>query len=236
MGFQAISVSWPAQRATGSGRLAQPRARTVCVNSTTLRALVFAAGRDSGRVPLRTRAKNWPWITCTRADAESARAAASSTPHAAAPARTIGRWGPHGPRWAAESAEMAQFLMSEAPHPQKTAPGAVSRARLHIARNEREKCAISATLSVPPFGMTHVELRWPWGGRFGVGVVTRAPRVVERALVKRQSSRGRAHRGRRLSGSVSAVTWPPWARFACATSTTHHGAPRARTRTLQPRG
>ena len=134
---------------------------------------MFAAGRDSGRVPPRTRAKNWSWITCTRADAESARAAASSTPHAAAPARTIGRWGPHGPRWAAESAEMAQFLMSEAPHPPKTCPGAVSRARLQIARNECKKCAISATLSVPPFGYTHVDLRWPWGGVLGVGVVTR---------------------------------------------------------------
>ena len=52
-------------------------------------------------------------------------------------------------------------------------PGAVSRARLHIAPNEREKCAISATLSVPPFGYTHVDLRWPWGGVLGVGVVTR---------------------------------------------------------------
>ena len=55
--FRQFRISWPAQRATGSGRLAKPRARTVYVNSTTLRALVFAAGRDSGRVPLRTRAK-----------------------------------------------------------------------------------------------------------------------------------------------------------------------------------
>ena len=147
-----------AARATGSSRLAKPRARTVFVNSTTLRALVFAAGRDSLRVPLRTRAKDSQWITCTRADAESARAAASSTPHAAAPARTIGRWGPHGPRWAAESAEMAQFLMSEAPHPPKTCPGAVSRARLQIARNECKKCAISATLSMDRAHLVIIDL------------------------------------------------------------------------------
>ena len=68
---------------------------------------------------------------------------------------------------------MAHFSTSEAQKSNISPPCAVSRARLHIARNECEKCAISATLSVPPFGMTHVDLRWPWGGVFGVGVVTR---------------------------------------------------------------
>ena len=68
---------------------------------------------------------------------------------------------------------MAHFSTSEAQKSNISPPCAVSRARLHIARNEREKCAISATLSVPPFGYTHVDLRWPWGGVLGVGVVTR---------------------------------------------------------------
>ena len=158
MGFQAILGSWPAQRGLGSSRLAQPRARTVCVNSTTLRALVFAAGRDSGRVPLRTRAKNWSWTTCTRADAESARAAASSTPHAAAPARTIGRWGPHGPRWAAESAEMARFGVTGGGIFEILALCAVSYLEIERRPSLTLNCAISARLSMDRAHLVIIDL------------------------------------------------------------------------------
>ena len=97
------------------GRSAETRRGTRFVNSTTLDRVVAFVWRDSGRVALRTRAQNRALYPYTRADAESARAAASSTPHAAAPARTIGRWGPHGPRWAAKSAEMAHFAVSGRP-------------------------------------------------------------------------------------------------------------------------
>ena len=90
--------------------------------------------------------------------AESARAAASSTPHAAAPARTIGRWGPHGPRWAAESAEMARFGVTGGGILEILASGAVSYLEIERRPSSTSNRAISAKLSMDRAHLVMIDL------------------------------------------------------------------------------
>ena len=140
------------------GRSAEPGRGTRFVNSTTLDRVVALVWRDSGRVALRTRAQNRALYPYTRADAESARAAASSTPHVAAPARTVGRWGPHGPRWAAESAEMARFGVTGGGILEILASGAVSYLEIERRPSSTSNCAISAKLSMDRAHLVMIDL------------------------------------------------------------------------------
>ena len=113
-----------------------------------LDSLVALVLRVSGRVSPKTSAESESLYWRARAEAETRRAVVSSTSHAAAPARTIGRWGPHGPRWAAKSAEMAHFAVSGRPKCEIWALCAVSYLVLGKLSNDMKNCAISATLSI----------------------------------------------------------------------------------------